>query len=314
MKNLNKYLLQPDRSDDGLLFVPSECTNKISDHVFTNIKSWTNTVLLHKNVHDYVTGKVFSMPITNPLRSRPFTLFKYMPASRFLEDVKQQRMAFVSPESWYDPFGSIFYKSKCEIRGIMYDVTCICMTYDKTATEETGWNTYIQNGEKGVRVAYDFEKLCKQLEAWGKDDLNFYISVVDYSQERKFLEKAARYYEKAGMGYKSLLHYLNVLSLKRRAFSYENEVRIFAVRECEYDPMKEDRREPLFFDGILYNDLVSEVLMSPLTPMTRQDKRFTLYGYLQDIENFDLRMDLEATFKAKVHQSRLYQIGRKQIF
>lgn len=317
MQNLNKYLQQPERSDDKLLFVPSECENKISDHVFTNIESWENKVRLCKNVHDYITGQVFSMPVTNPLGKQPFTLFKYMPASRFLGDIDKAgkgRIAFVSPDMWKDPFESIFYKPKCEIQGREYDVACVCMTYDKTATEETGWNTYVKNDEKGVRVAYNFKKLCDLLETWGiQKNVTFYISIVDYTQERKDLERAARYYEKQGASYKSLLHYLNILSLKRRAFSYENEVRIFAVKEYAVDSMEEEWRTPLFVDGFAYNDLVSEVLMSPMKPIKRQDKRFPFYAQMQDIDNFDLRVNLEETFKEKVHQSRLYLIGRKRM-
>lgn len=155
-----------------------------------------------------------------------------MHASYFNRDAASYRLSFVSPALWNDPFEKLFYIESIQIGQINYSIRCICLTYDWIESEEAAWLRSGENSEV-VRVEYDFEKLCSELNK--TKDAKFYFSVVDYSLPRKEIVKQSNAFKRGKWKPNSIDEYLNVMSLKRKAFTYENEIRLFMVKEQSID-------------------------------------------------------------------------------
>ena len=67
-----------------------------------------------------------------------------MNASHLLSDLKEQKLSFVSPELWNDPFEKLFFRESIKIGQINYSIRCICLTYDWIESEEAAhyWRHY----------------------------------------------------------------------------------------------------------------------------------------------------------------------------
>ncbi len=201
-------------------------------HVFTNnMKLIQGERRIWRYVFDYDVEQPKLEPVPQKYKSKGgLAFFRYMTASHFLSDLNSQQLTFISPKLWNDPFERLFYiDDGIEIGGIKYYIRCICLTYDWIESEETAWNRGL-GGHAMVRVEYDFQKLCDVLEM--QSNFDFYFSVVDYSLPRRDIIQLSRLYQ-----VNSLQDYLNLLSLKRKAFVYENEVRLFMVSKS---PIQQD--------------------------------------------------------------------------
>ena len=159
-----------------------------------------------------------------------------MKASFFCADLKAQQLTFLSPGSWGDPFEQLFFKDEGVVIGNeKYYIRCICLTYDPIESEEASWLRGGRN-KSTVRVEYDFDQLCLLLNQY--PDYDFYFSVVDYSLPRKDIVKLAKDFKRGGQIPQSLGEYLNMFSLKRKAFTYEHEIRLFMVSKKAFEDEK----------------------------------------------------------------------------
>lgn len=202
---------------------------KGTSNVFVNnIKQIQGQYRLWKYVFDYEVEQPKLEPIPVKIKSKSgLSLFRYMKVSNLLSDIKAKELAFVSPSLWGDPFEQLFFKKDgIIINNITYFVRCICFTYDWIESEEAAWNRS-NDSEEVVRVEYDFQKLWNSLRQ--TTDYKFYFSVMDYSMPRMDIIQLSNKFKNKSWCPTKIDEYLNVLSLKRKAFSYENEVRLFMV-------------------------------------------------------------------------------------
>lgn len=261
-------------------------------------------VTITKYVGDYANQAVKDVDIYfTPLNKRggawhPFAIHRYMPFSRFKQDVENNTLTFISPLKWRDPFENVFYNPTQMIQGYTLDIRCICTTYDHVENEESAWARSTDVDDKLIRVTYRFDELCTVLEkAAQEEDCQFYFSVVDYSQSKDNLVAGN------APSYQTIDDYLNVLSLKRKAFSYENELRIFAVYKKNVDM----GIKPIGLCPDAYSKILDSVTMPPMEPFLREDLRFNIYDKLQDLENLQLRKSLLTLNPGvRICQSRLY--------
>lgn len=202
-------------------------------HVFiNNMKIIQGRPRIWRYIFDYDVEQPKLDPVPLKLKSKKgLSLFRYMTASRFLSDLNARHLTFLSPTLWSDPFERLFYLDEgIKIGRVKYFIRCICLTYDWIESEEAAWRRGL-GGNATVRVEYDFQKLCDALELQSKD-YEFYFSVVDYSLPRRDIIQLSKSYS-----VNSVQDYLNLLSLKRKAFTYENEIRLFMVSTS---PFKKD--------------------------------------------------------------------------
>lgn len=224
---------------------------------------------LWRCVFDYIKEKPKREIIPVKLKSNGnLHLFRYMQASHFIRDAASCRLTFVSPVLWNDPFEKLFFRESIQIGKIEYSVRCICMTYDWIESEEAAW---LRSGEDSevVRVEYDFDKLCAELN--GMMDYDFYFSIVDYSLPRQDIITLSNDYKGGKWAPNSIDDYLNVISLKRKAFMYENEIRLFMVKK---QPINGDIISLGYFNSPIVSVCLPPKRLSPLDEVEKAKKRY----------------------------------------
>ncbi len=229
----------------------------------------------------------------------PFYINHYISSSYFKSDIEKNQITFVSPILWFDPFENVFYDESLKIGDKNVDIRCICATYDYVDGEESAWRRGDDDkNNKTIRVSLNFGKACEMLEKLGSsNECDFYISIVDYSQSKDNLIK------KNAPHYKSVADYIKVMSFKRKAFAYENELRIFAVS----DKFKQQEVHSFALSHDDYISMIEKVTLPPLKPFKRKDADFKKYNKIQDDKNLDLKKELLKLLpKDKINQSRLY--------
>ena len=226
----------------------------------------------------------------------PLTLFRYMPFSRLYTELKEKTITFLSPKLWEDPFeGAFLDMDKC------HNIKCICFTYNGSIGEEWAWKSY-RRDEQLVRIEIMFDKLvdtlsrisCQEGSNW-----TFYISVCDYSMDKSSIINYVKNFKKSGTTL-SLENYLNIMSLKRKAFSNEREIRIFAVSDMAFG------NDVMSFNNVDYKDFVTRVLLEPLTPFLDKTRK-KHYSGLQSVHNAGIK-EYFHSLNIKTQQSHLYEI------
>lgn len=236
----------------------------------------------------------------------PFRIHHYIPFSRFTVALEKSELNFPSPIKWLDPYESLFYEENVMIGDEFIDIRCLCTTYESVDGEESAWARGGGINGKMIRVSYKYHELCKVLDRIAQENhCLFFISICDYSQSKDNLQK------KNKPCYTSLADYVKTMSLKRKAFTYENELRIFAVFK---NTNKLRSPLPVVFSFKLnandYQNMIATVCLPPLKPFPRDDERNKHYEELQDIENKGIKEKLSILLHGvKIVQSRLYCIG-----
>ena len=244
------------------------------------------------------------------------TLYKYMPLSRFLESINNHELVFVSPELWYDPFEQLYHGIDCRERGyVTEEIACMCLSDKSSTNEDASWRVYSDSNCKSVRLSIEQKVLLDLLEDYAsQNSYNVYIGKVDYSFEKQAImslwkssTKESRMYFPDKM---SREHYLSIMLLKRKAFQYENEVRVFLVKEkdniafnnnllklpCNYRQLK----------------LISNVMLSPYPPVRANiDLAFSVREKLNDVESGAMKRELYSLLGCRIQQSKLYKIYPK---
>lgn len=247
------------------------------------------------------------------------TVFKYMPLNRLLNFVKSNQLVFVSPESWYDPFEQLYHGIDCSSRGyITEDIACMCVSEKSSTNEDACWRVYSESNDKTVRISIEQSVLLDLLENFAaKNGYEVYIGKVNYLFEKQDIKNlhvisnpnhAAYFPDKM-----TREHYLSLMLLKRKAFQYENEVRIFLVKDkivfsnnllkivCDYKKL----------------GLVSNVVLSPYPPIREQgDFAYKVREKINKIESDQIKRELKDLLGCRIQQSQLYKVYPKikQVF
>lgn len=195
------------------------------------------------------------------------TLYKYMPASRVLDILEKEShlLGFVSPESWYDPYETKYLNTDyTSLNGyIQPKIYCFCARMDNL-NEEASWKIYKKDNDPLLRMSIRTIDLLLAIDQFAKEnECDVYFSKVDYRLKKKEIDDlylpSNPYY---GEFFNNLddKQYVRIMSLKRRAFNYENEYRIFII------PRNQDK---------ITNHIKDNVLFIPVP--IKMIKRFTFY-------------------------------------
>ena len=236
---------------------------------------------LWRHIYDYSKDIIRRQLIPIKLKSnKNLHLFRYQQASHFIRDAASCRLTFISPALWNDPFEKLFFRESIQIGQIKYSIRCICLTYDWIESEEAAWLRAGENNET-VRVDYDFEELCSELNKM--KEVDFYFSVVDYSLSRKEIIKLSNDFRGGAWTPNSIDDYLNVMSLKRKAFTYENEIRLFLVKK---QPIIGDIISIGYYDSPINSVCLPPKRLSPLEEVERVQERYNInvmHSHLYDL-------------------------------
>lgn len=240
------------------------------------------------------------------------TVFKYMPLDRFVKSVDDKVLTFVSPEKWYDPFEQLYFGIDCSAKGYYTeDIVCMCVSEKSSTNEDASWRVYAGSSNKTVRISIEQEKLLQLLENYAASQgYEVYIGKANYSFEKKDIQglhsASSPYYNDFFPSTMKVEHYLSLMLLKRSAFKYENEVRIFLVKNTISEEIVKipcDYKE---------KGLVSNVMLSPYPPVREKgDLAYKVRERMNRIESDQLKAVLKDKVGCRVQQSLLYKVCPK---
>ena len=232
------------------------------------------------------------------------TLFRHIPFSWLYYMVNKKDFTFISPSKWNDPFENLFFNPQLKA-GNNYVNGCLCFTYIRNAGEESSWKNYqTDSREPLVKLDYNFINLIDQLSTMAtKEGYSVYLTLVNYAYDRKAIIKLYNSIGgKKGISYSSLEEYLTYMSIKRKAFVNENEVRIFLVSD------KYDQNKTAFsLSNFNVTDCIKRVTLQPL-PFMYEKPREDYYHDLQELYHQGMKDWIKNNF-GSFQQSRLYDLG-----
>lgn len=248
-------------------------------------------------------------------------LNKYTSFDYFQKNVTNKNLYFVSPESWRDPFEQLYYKAEgYEKYGYKKKkFFCMCLTENSSENEDAAWTLYSKNStDKVIKITFNAFELLKQLDSRSKNE-NFevYIGKVNYTfssgqisglSNKSENEKEKKFYEKCFHESMTNEDFFRLMLLKRKAFQFEREVRLFLIPKNENNQTV----EKIEFS----NKLISKLTLAPLQPFSVNDIRKKIYNRLQGTEEAVFKNKLKSLLPdlndKNIQQSGLYK-GQKKI-
>ena len=151
-------------------------------------------------------------------------------------------------------------------------------------------------------------KIEQHLRIGVGDGYDVYIGRAQYWLEKREIMNLY----KSGKPYHDLffptsmerMHYLSVMLLKRSAFDYENEVRIFLVKRDAIPFEKNLLRLPCDYK---WNGLITDITLSPYPLLPDSDDLLhTVRARMNNIESAELKRILQGLVGCPIRQSMLY--------
>ena len=240
------------------------------------------------------------------LKKQGTIICRYMPYSRLEKWINESIMTFVSPNRWNDPFEKIYLNtiianSSLKINYKPPHIASLCFSKSLFKDSVAFWNNFkTDDSSQLVRVEFDFKKMMVQLiKSLEKYDMHIYIVAVDYSLQQKIIKNKNEFvknilrYSGDEIDAESL--YIKMLSYKRKAFSFENEVRVILVPQEKIDF---DKNECFIVDCLDYKTIIENIWLEPIRLPS---------GWISE----DSIKERLPKFKKKIYQSPLYDEQKK---
>lgn len=198
----------------------------------TSYYSRNETSPARQIAYNYIRNESGSFAIGNEAEMRYSKVYKYMTIEAFLMSMYSGQWRFFEPSKWNDRFEQRFYCARYNFPasiGNTPQLFATCVT--RVKNNEAAWKVYANGlglGAHCLQLELDIVELRKQLRAYGS---RFEEKAVTYENETVILDlhkKSKRYYSKY-FGSFSLDKFLRLLSLKRDAYKYEQELRLFII-------------------------------------------------------------------------------------
>lgn len=162
------------------------------------------------------------------------SLYKYMNVQRAIEFLESGYYYFVEPIAWSDPYEMRFYTADYSQIGFQpKQCYCTCLTHN--ISSEAAWKMYKNNGgglaDRTIRFEFNRKALFEVLEN-NKIGAKIYFGNVNYEYTTAEINKlhipGDPNYDKyfSDIDEKKFLH---LLLIKRKAFKYESEIRLFIL-------------------------------------------------------------------------------------
>lgn len=211
-------------------------------------------------------------------------IYRYMSWRIFIKCISNETIRFVEPSKWPDKFESLFYCANYHFNNndnniIPPKVYALCTTRERDC--EPSWLRYASGGMT-IQIKINRQEWLKSLNQWRKNskDASFdvYEGSINYdlNEAHIVLLPQPTYSDKnkkihQTKGYKELFSnfdfnsYLSLLLLKRKAYSYEKEIRYFLISRAK-EAQKDDYIEP---EAVFSTDIIEEIRYSPDLPKCR---------------------------------------------
>lgn len=160
-------------------------------------------------------------------------VYRFTNLERFIEALKTNKLTFINPDKWTDPYEKFFLERDFVINNSIFklpakdNIFAIC--FSGTISSEAYWKAYTPK-EDGVRLIFHTKKLLTSfLEKI--PDVEIYVGKVDYLATTEFSiiqfdkKKLISEINDNIVGEEQIKLFLK----KRNSFIYENEIRIIIV-------------------------------------------------------------------------------------
>ena len=243
------------------------------------------------------------------------TFFKYMPLDRFVSSVDKEIFVFVSPLTWKDPFERMYFNVDCSAHGYQTEeIACLCATEKSSTNEDASWKAYADYGEKAVRLSINRGIFLEMLEDYAREvKCEVYFGKAQYGFEKKEIMNLHvpdnSYYDLFFPEKMERKHYLSVMTLKRSAFEYENEFRVFLVKnELPFN----DKYLVEIHCDYKRSGLITDVVLSPYPVLPiEKDLVHSVRARINKLESDELKRILHDLVDCRIRQSRLYDTYKR---
>ncbi len=162
-------------------------------------------------------------------KKAPPTVYRYMPFSRAMEWFTDKEIIFVNPELWEDPFEKRFLNG--DYRNAKYKIkqlACLCVTTEHGENEAAAWRSFDKDGKHNlVQVTLDLGVLLKAVNDFAKKcGATVYVKAADYSFTSDQIKSSGKKIFLPDLLEIVYEDFINLMSIKRRAFAFEKEMRI----------------------------------------------------------------------------------------
>lgn len=254
-------------------------------------------------------------------------LYRYVKLEQFKENVKSNELVFVSPVLWEDKYERRFlFTDYSSLNFQQGKIRCMCITNEPYYGEEACWKSYswkevefvckdgkkeckIMRNKEMVRLTFNLGELLSTLDDFFKDSrAKIYIGETIYGLEvieiNNLHREGKKFHDVFFPKKFDVENYLSLMLIKRKAFSYENEIRIFIyygeeagkIEKSRNKKYNEEEKEKLLERiPVTYKNIVSEVRTSP---------------FLTDVEHENQKNELSKYFSENsIVRSKLYSSG-----
>lgn len=294
------------------------CTAELCAEIFLNKQSKLgNSMANNENIDEKFLLKATLTPAGENFKSTYLLgelnlgnldkLYRYVPADQLKADIKGEHLVFVSPLLWEDPYEQRFIKADFKtVYGFTQpDFVCLCFTSDAYEMAAAAWRMYSTRERKTlVKVEYDANELLHQLDDFCTNNgLQLIISKVSYGLTKAQLRDDP---VKSVLGDDvknkvqafSNEHFFSLLSVKRKAFAFESEIRFFITGPEENLKINENHLLPIKMD---LRRVINKVMVEPKDPK-----------YLDPPQRADynkLKSENDETYKKMFHPLGIRTIG-----
>lgn len=209
---------------------------------------------------------------------------KYMNLKNAESCIENQSLWFASPSSWMDPYERIFHKGNFSEAGFKLTTTpshVLATCFTPTTSCEASWKVYLYGKDQGkeglcVQFVFDFEKLRNELAEQMPQEKEIYEGRVIYKTTRtintlrtKGSEIFNRFFKNPSIGLET---YLSLLLIKRPAFQYEDEIRLFLIglHKDDYYSFKCDLSKCI--DHIVVDENITELQLMEFKNLCKRHK------------------------------------------
>lgn len=250
-----------------------ECLKIIEDHFLSNVKFLSDLPLK-------MAGHV--------------KVYRYMRYSHLKEMLDKKNLVFLSPSLWEDKLEKRYLDTDFSCYGFAPPpIACLCVTTSANQNSAAAWKMYMPK-EEGLdkpsdflRVTISFYDLLKSLNCWGVENgYDFYVGKADYSFGQQEIIDFAKNKQIFGNSFE-LRDWLKLLCYKRAAFSFENEIRFFAVPKQGSSTLMQGNF--LFLDGVDLRTAISKIMLPPV--MKETDDCLTKYVVSKDLDFQEERIE-----------------------
>jgi hypothetical protein len=211
-------------------------------------------------------------------------LYRIMDFSRIVQIFEKKELYFANPSTWDDPYEELIKHSK--------NHALFGQCWSESSTSDALWRIYSNSG-MGVRISTTREKLSAVIRQAVRDNgYKFRLNKVEYVSQNALNDKA----QKVAASLRDLFiigEAVDMLYVKRRAFSHENEWR--ATLYCPAEVTTSGKK------GIAIpvdpHEFINGILLDPRAP-----------DELVDAFKFYFKNKLG--FKGPVRRSVLYKVPR----